>query len=264
MIRKIKKDDLSLTYSDLKAGDRDPYLGRMIKEIIMSSNDFIVFIDDQDTIQWATSGIELKNDLGKIQNKISQWESTCNRFLPKKDAYEYKSLLAEGYARLFDERKLGSAEIIVNQTIDSIKKRVNVLLEQQYLYGSLIPIIIITIAIIYTLINKTLVYNFFQDAFDIYCCGIVGGVGGFISTMIRMKNYKADIETTKKIHLIDGMLRVIYGIIAGCVIALGIKSDIIFGFVKEKSLYTMLFLSMIGGASEIILPNIIKQVEDNI
>ena len=94
----------------------------------------------------------------------------------------------------------------------------------------------------------------------------MGGIGAFVSTMINAKKYNADITTNKKIHAIDGSLRILYGVIAGVLVAMGIKANIILGFANgiNKSIYLYTFLGAIAGASEVFLPNIIKQVEDKV
>jgi hypothetical protein len=46
-------------------------------------------------------------------------------------------------------------------------------------------------------------------------------------------------------------------------IAIGIKANILFGFINhiEANMYVLPFLGAIGGASEMLLPNIIKQFD---
>jgi len=48
------------------------------------------------------------------------------------------------------------------------------------------------------------------------------------------------------------------------VIAIAIKSNIVLGFINQASttIYLKVFLGVVAGASEILIPNLIKQVED--
>jgi hypothetical protein len=105
-----------------------------------------------------------------------------------------------------------------------------------------------------------------QNAFEIYLAGLFGGVGAFVSTMTRSKKYDPEITISKKIHTIDGILRIIYGIIVAGLIAIGIKANLIFGFINgnEKNIYVFAFLGAVGGASEIIFPSIIKKIENKV
>ncbi len=256
-----------MDFSELKAGDIDPYFGKKIKEIILSSNTFIVFMDEDDVIQWATSGHAECENFGEIQNQISYWESISNRLFTKQESYDYKSLLAEGYARVLDEGKLENAQKIIAQTVERIERHGKEVLRQKYLMAGLTSSAVIAVLIILTIFLKGFLLNILdRNVLAICLSGLMGGMGAFVSSMIRSKNYNPDITISKQIHVIDGVLRIIYGVIAGAIIAIGIKANIIFGFINEldKSIYVTTFLGAIGGASELLLPNIIKQIEDKV
>ncbi len=64
--------------------------------------------------------------------------------------------------------------------------------------------------------------------------------------------------------MIDGFLRVFYGLVASLLIAIGVRANLLLGFVNtsESNVYVMLFLGAMGGASEWFLPNIIKQFDE--
>lgn len=254
-----------MDFFDLKAGDTEPSLGKKIKEIILCSDTFIVYMDEDDVIQWSTSEDDEVKDFGEVPNQISYWESIVNRLFPKQEAYDYKTLLAEGYARILDDKKLESARNIIDQTVGRIKIQGKEVLRQEYLKASLTTTAVIALIIIISVFLKNVVLDILgSNVIEIYLGGLMGGIGAFVSTMIRSKNYNAEVSVSKEIHKIDGMLRIIYGVIAGVIIGIGIKANIIFGFVNQinKTIYVYAFLCAMGGASEIILPNIIKQIED--
>lgn len=257
-----------MDFDTLKAGDTDTILGKVIKEVILTSNTFVVYLDINNTIQWSTSShTKWGENFGKIQNQVSYWESLCNKLFKPKDAYDCKTLLAEAYARMLDEGDDKSAQEIIDQTVDRIKKQGREILRQQYILSSLITSGLIVIIIILTALNKSHLIKYISyDAYRIFLTGLFGGIGAFISTMLRAKNYEAEITLDKNVHRLDGFLRIIYGLIAGVVISLAIKSNIVLGFIKDadKNNFIEIFIGMIGGASEIILPSIIKKVEDKI
>src|SRR5947209_23059 len=71
-----------------KHGEMGP-LGKLIKNIIIQNEDFIVYIDHDETIEWSTesgySGFD--ENFGSVQNQVSFWESVCNKLFLRKDAY---------------------------------------------------------------------------------------------------------------------------------------------------------------------------------
>ena len=255
-----------MNYRTLKAGETDPTLGKVIKAVILTSNTFIVYMDDEDVIQWSTEDHTTWGDnFGKIQNKVSYWESICNRLFNKREAYDYKTLLAEAYARMLDEGDDAAALDIIDQTITRIQKQGKEILRQQYIISSLITAIVVIIVLVASVVNKKYLLQFIDyDAYRVFLTGLFGGVGAFVSTMIRARNYEAEITLGKSVHRLDGFMRIIYGLIAGSIISLGIKSNIIFGFIKDagKNTFIEIFVGIIGGASEVLLPNIIKKVEN--
>jgi len=251
-------------FSKLKAGDIEPTLGKKIKELILASDTFIVYMDDNDVIQWSSD----KDDvLGDIPNQISYWETISNKLFSREESYDYKCLLAEGYARVLDGEHANVAQKIIDQAVDRITTHGREMLRQQYVLASLFSTAVIGALLILSIASKEWILSYVgQNAFDIYLAGLFGGVGAFVSTMTRSKKYDPEITISKKIHTIDGILRIIYGIIVAGLIAIGIKANLMFGFINgiEKNIYVFAFLGAVGGASEIIFPSIIKKIENKV
>jgi hypothetical protein len=257
-----------MNFNTLFSGDTDTILGKTIKEIILRSETFIVYLDSNNVIQWSTDmHTQWGKKFGRIQNQVSYWESICNKLFSIKDAYDYKTLLAEAYGRMLDEGDDETATEIIELTVERIKKHGTELLRQQYILSSLITVIIIVFIATLSILTKDSITSNLgvsDNIYGIFLTSLFGGIGAFISTMVRAKNYKAEITLGKNVHRIDGFVRIVYGSIAGLVISLGIKSNLIFGFLEQtvQNHFAELFLGIISGASEVLLPNIIKQIEE--
>ncbi|HEV8511821.1 MAG TPA: hypothetical protein VGQ59_01000 [Cyclobacteriaceae bacterium] len=242
-------------------------LGKNIKTIILQSTDFIVFLDEDETIEWSTeddySGFHTA--FGSVQNRISHWESLCNKLFSKKEAYDYKAVLAEGYARILDDKDINLANDVLDLTIYRIKKHGKEILKQYYILSCFICTLLVISAIAIVIIQKKeclMLIN--EDNFQILLTSLFGGIGAFVFATLRLTKYEPELTVPVKIYIIDGMLRVFYGIIAGMIVAIGIKSNLVLGIinqVKVPSIYLTVFIGLIAGASEFIIPNLIKQVE---
>ncbi len=255
-----------MNYLDLKKGMEIPETGRTIKEIIAADQTYIVYVDDSDIICWLTgkNHKEFGKDFGSVQNKISFWESTCNRLFKSKEAFDYKCLLAEGYARMLDSGNDEEANKIIKNTVDRIKLQGKQILRQDYLVASLAATAIVsTLLVCFVLTKNYLLSVIDNNIYEIFLAGFFGGIGSFISCMIKTRNYDPEISISRQIHKIDGILRIAYGLVAGVIVSLGIKANIILGFVDsvEKNIYILCFLGAISGASEWFLPNLIKEFE---
>ena len=132
-----------MDYINLKAGEIEPMLGKRIKEVILVSNTYIVYMDDSDVIQWATDHFVADEHFGEIANDISYWESICNRLFSKSEAYDFKTILAEGYARMLDNNDYNLARSIIDKTAIRITKQGREILRLKYLKASLITTSII-------------------------------------------------------------------------------------------------------------------------
>jgi hypothetical protein len=261
-----------MNFYDLKAGDIDPNFGKKIKTIIYSTNgviDAVVYIDEDDVIQWLCEKVEDGQEFGLVINKMSYWETICNKIFTKAEAYENKCLLAEGISRIFalSSERFNNANQILDITIDKIKIEGENKLRNSYVLASVCSFGLVALFLIAELLLKRYIVNILgYEIYAILMTALMGGVGAFISAITRAKDFKPDIIVDKKIHQIDGILRIVLGILTASFVWIGIKANLLFGFLNnvEKSNYVFLFLGMISGISERILPSIVKQFEDKV
>ena len=244
--------------------DQEGPMGGKIKELIIRSNNIIVYIDENDVIQWATQGVNLEKDFGDIQNKVSFWEDVSNKLFTKADAYSYKCLLAEAYARILEDRDFKLANEIIERTVYRIQKHGSELLKQAYLLASFFCVLIVILLLAGMVIARNYLLSVISyDSYSIMLTSCFGGIGAFVFTTLRLKNYTPEVIISKRIHQIDGALRIFYGMVSGLIIALGIKSNIVLGFINQiqMTIYLKAFLGIIAGASEVIIPNLIREIE---
>jgi hypothetical protein len=243
--------------------------GSTIKEIIIQGIDFIVYIDEGDNIQWSTEETytDFHPQFGSIQNRVSYWESVSNKLFSTYDAYDFKCLLAEAYARIIDEKNLELSNDIIALTVNRIEKSGREILKQEYIISSFVCTSVVMALIVAVIFSKHyLIAILNRDAFQILLTSLFGGVGAFVFATLRLRNYSPELAISKHIHRVDGALRVFYGIISGLIIGVGIKSDVLLGFISKvpSTIYLEVFLGIIAGASEVIIPNLIKQVEGKV
>lgn len=254
-----------MDYSEYKIGEVGP-MGKMIKELIFHTNNVIVYMDCDDDIQWSTLNYDdYHENFGDIQNKINFWESMSEKLFSKSDSYDYKCLLASSFARILDDKNLDFANQIIDQTVFRMQKHGREILKQDYILSSFKCTLIVLILLISLVIFKVDVINYItQNAYEIIITSLFGGIGAFIFTVIRTKSYTPDIEIGKSIHKIDGALRIFYGLILGLVVSIAIKSNVVLGFVNQldMTIYLKAFLGVVAGASEVFIPNLIKQTEE--
>jgi len=262
-------DISTFDFSTLNAGDTDPTLNKVIKTVMYGTECCIVYIDVNNDIQWADKIERMEDDkFGLIVNKMSYWESICNKVFKDGTGYENKTLLAEGaaraYANINKADKTTEANEILDITIDKIKVEAENILRNVYVISALISFVIVSILfVLEQLLKRQIISNFSYDWHTVLQTAMIGGVGAFVSAITRAKDFKPEIVVDAKIHALDGVLRIVLGVITGVFIWLGIKSNLAFGFLNSvpKSQYVILFMGLVSGISERIMPTIVKQFE---
>jgi hypothetical protein len=259
-----------IDYNDYKVGDPDDQSGSKIKSIIFQNDAFIVFITDELKINWwGSPDFNYPKDFGFITNKVYMLNDLIDKtFVHKKRRLEYKELVGEAIARAVDEKDSKSALVLLNETEIRLKSHCKERTRMAYILWAFKTACLLIILLFLSLLAKDNILKLLNNSHNSYLilnASLLGGVGAFISSFFRFKNYEGAIDSGLAIHRLDGFLRIFYGGVAGLVVALAIKANLLFGFINNSetySFYIILFLSMVGGASESFVPHIIKNIED--
>src|SRR6267142_3714548 len=99
-------------FSPLREGDTDPVLGKTIKWLIDSDNDYIVYIDDDDYVQWTMNDNRMLANASDLLTRVGWLEAAEVDHLEQWQIETYKRLIGEGVARLFDgDQKAATAAL---------------------------------------------------------------------------------------------------------------------------------------------------------
>ncbi len=248
-------------------GDNDPTTGKQIIYICYQTDMFMVSIDSDINLNWsAKKEIIYAVDFGEISSQVGLTESTVDRIFPEKEnRIAYKKILGDVIGNLLDEGKSPTAKKILDEVNVRVFEHGKERVRMAYISYAVGSVVIIGILVILTVIYREALLKCMNqvDIFRICVCTLLGGVGAFISTFSRFQNYNGRIIAGLPIHRLDGFLRVFYGLIAGIFISLAIKGKVIAGFadINGGQPWILYFFAMIAGASEALIPNLIKQSE---
>ncbi len=87
-----------------------------------------------------------------------------------------------------------------------------------------------------------------------------GIVGSFLSLSIRNDEISLPISNVNKVIHLQAFVKLITGMISGCVIYLGIQSNIILG-IAGKEIFAMCLFGFIAGFSERFIPELVDNVK---
>lgn len=90
-----------------------------------------------------------------------------------------------------------------------------------------------------------------------------GALGAFLSILLRSHSVPLDVSAGKKLYQFEGVAKIMAGMIGALLVALGVEGRFLFGNIgtSEGRLELILVLCIIAGASERLIPSIIRKVE---
>jgi hypothetical protein len=264
---KVSPNGSEIKIGDFSPGNRDPTTGEKIRYIIYQNSNFIVCIDSKRSLNWyAAEHMKYASDFGEVASQINLTESLVDRiFSGRKNRIAYKKILGDILARLLDEQDSTTARLILDEAKKRVMEHGKERVRMAYINYAVLSVIFIGCLVILTLIFKSDLLEALgqKEIFRIIVCTLLGGVGAFITTFFRFQNYQGSIIAGLPIHRLDGFLRIFYGLIAGIIISLAIKGQVLAGFADTIAQpWILYFFAMVAGASEVLIPNLIKQTEN--
>jgi len=185
---------------DLVEGDEDPICGGPIKTLVMKGEGFIVYLSIDHGICWSTDEDygDFSENFGLISNRVKTLENLGNKFFKDEELKNFNYLLAQGFARVLDDKNNDNADQILNEVEKSLEEQGRQLLKTNYIISSFVSTLIIGVLIILSWIFRdeiTLIID--RNAFEILMASFCGGIGAFISSFIRTLNFQGDIRVPK-------------------------------------------------------------------
>lgn len=241
-----------------------------VKYLILSCNDYIVFLDYENDIDWKTTdefdsrdiSPESKKNLNQVKNQVANLESIpCNE-LESNIIISFKRQLGEALVRGFEE-DYDSAKQMLGLAKDYITNR-NIE-QSRYMYLSasgVFTIVILVITILFWLCRSYFIKYLGVSVFYITIAFLTGAVGAFLSIILRIGKTTMDYNARRKVHYLEAISRVFAGMVSGLLIALCIKAGIIVpSFSKVQSTHIAMVLGgLIAGSSERLAPSIITKL----
>lgn len=224
---------------DLVPGDIDPICGGQIKYLILKEAHFIVYVDSAGDLNWSTSKYTgFPSDFGTVINKAKMLEHLVDRLFPKINRIQFKYLIGEGIARLLDDKCTKNASAMLQETESNIKEEGRHILKIRYILGSISTTIAIIILFLLLWFTRNYLHIYFGvTSLTIIMVSLFGGIGAFISSFFRSLNFSGDVRISKHVYILDGFLRIFYGTIAGLVITLAIKSNVIMALCLKSKIF---------------------------
>jgi hypothetical protein len=249
----------------LKAGDIDPELGKTIKEIVLSTESFIVYIDTEYCVQWHTTDDHKDQEhCGEILNLVARLEAQSNFIANKPMLFGFRKRIGEGLARCLSGYPKETSITALKEVSLELKARNKEISWGWYFQASYLVTFALAVLFAICWIGRdTLRSAITPTAFEIILGGICGTFGALLSVTARSNRLTLDANAGKTLHMLEGLARIAAGFIGALLVALAIKAGLILGGTtfSGSKFALLLCLCLAAGASERVVPSLISSVE---
>lgn len=253
-------------YKDLWPDHRIGYL-------IKSTDRYIVYIDIEGDIDWATSdqydAVERELsafDLKKwnaVENDAAILEATPSTGLSPQTCRQFKRLVGEALVCAL-EFDYASARNMLAEAQSFIRARIEEVSRYWYLLASVTGWLPFGLVGVVGWLARFQLRAFIGiDAFWLLFAMIGGAFGALLSVITRAGRLKFDSSAGRPLHWLEGCSRIAAGAISALVVALAVRSGIILSpLLRNHELYpAMMLAALVAGAGERLAPSIISKFD---
>ena len=250
-----------------REGQEFPPLKKTIHILIVVEPNYIVFLDDKLYMHWwyDESYGELAKGFGAVLEKQANLEATSTLLLKQPHLEPLRRMLAEAIARLLDDRSVEYANHMLEVAADYLRARS---VERARIWFLRAMIIATSVLLLFGLLfwkNKEGFLNYFAfspGAAEVFVGLSLVSLGALLSVLLRLNRLPVDPSAGSKVHYFEGVMRVLVGALAGAIFILAVKANVLLSTINQSpnSLTVLILLSIVAGASEQLLPNLINRI----
>jgi hypothetical protein len=256
-----EKEDLFL----LKPGVRDDLLEKTIDEVVMTSDEFIVYLATDLSIQWRMTDEHMwRPEIGSALNTAAKLEARSKFISDAPTLRGVRRQIAEGLARSFEGPDNSVAVVALREVENEIKAR-NKEVSWSWYFTAAYAVTLTSLVFVVCswLARDTLRAHIGAQAFEVLLGTLLGAVGALISATSRGNRLHLDANAGHKIHTLEGLLRIAAGMVGAAFAALAFKGGVLFGGVHfaGSQFALLLTLCIAAGASERLVPDLLGKLD---
>jgi hypothetical protein len=254
-------------FRQYKAGQEFLPLKKPIHILIVVEPSYIVFLDEKLYMHWwyDESYGELAEGFGAVLARQADLEATSSLLLKEPHIEPLRRMLAEAIARLLDDRSVEHANHMLKLAAAFLQARSFEQARIWYLRAMLIATSAFLILGLLFWKNKADFLSYMAlspSAADVIIGLSMGSLGALLSVLLRLNRLPVDPSAGTWVHYFEGVMRVLVGALAGAILIMAVKTNILLSTINDSShsLTFLLLLSIVAGSSEQLLPNLINRI----
>lgn len=256
----------SRDHYSLKEGSFDYELNKRVEILIVNDDNFIIYLDDSYEIQWKLNDDFVEQDhCGEILSKVAILQAKSNFIEDRKILRFIRFQIAEALARCFAGQSINSSKEILEEVEDQIFSR-NYEMAWRWYFCSVLEytgLILVCVALCWVGRSELNVLLGKQLTEIIWIAG-AGVLGALSSVRLRANRIVMDANAGKEIHRLEGLSRVLAGLIGATFAAITYKSGLFSNILKYPSneLMLLIVIGFVAGVSERLIPSLVSTIDE--
>ncbi len=241
---------------------------RRSKKPILGSATFIVYLDEDSYVQFRSiADPHWPDGAGEILNEVATLEVLSATQITSPYLKPFRRMLAEAIARIFSEKSTTSASDILKVARQYLSARAGERARTWYLTAAFAAAsLFLSVAIAIWVARDSLGYATHKHTLEVAVFACLGALGALISVLGRSADLPIDAAAGKTAHYLEGVSRVLLAVCGGFLVSVAIKANLILGVAETvdnevRRLAVLASLSIASGASERLVPNLIRRFE---
>lgn len=257
-------------YTRFAEGDIEPGYNKKIVDLILQAHSFIVYLDEEYSVWWAVNESyerSLPKETGALLNRVGVLEVHSGMSLRGKKLRACRRLLAEGVARVLTNGDVAKARNVLGEAEVYLETRSAERARWWYLLSAgVTAFLALGGGACLWMLRGIWIELLGRNVFDVALCSTLGALGALVSVNIKPRMARATSAAGISVYCIEGLARVVFGMAGACLMAMAVKANIVAGFASnaQTGLPLLAVLCTVAGASEQLVPNLIRHVEDSV
>jgi hypothetical protein len=253
-------------YDTYCEGDREPYFGKTIRDLIYKRKGWIVYLDEDLSPWWATaSGVMPPTHIGDVANRVSDALALSLEGWTTEQRHNFMLQLGEAYARALTTEGLDSAIDAVDKANQNWVAVTRAIAKREFLTWALcITALAATVALLTWVFRTEAVSLAGDGVFEVVFGSSVGAVGAMLSILTRLREFPIFDKGTLRDHgaaFAEAAARLGAGALGAALVAIAVKLGLLFGGIGSgKPMAQLAFACFVSGASERLIPSFLENV----
>jgi hypothetical protein len=239
--------------------------GALIDYLIWVDDNIIVFLDENRGLWYDFECADVPEGFEHIRTRITVLTAIDTSHLKRETITSFRELLGNAVVCAVSEKNMEAANTSLDKADEFIKARNGEAARFWYVTSSFaVTLVVLVLAGIIAVTQKYL-DEWFGPGFKECALGAcAGGLGAFLSVLLRIGQSPLDVSAGRKMHFLEGAGRVVVGMIGAFFVLLAYQLNLVFtaiAAVESMRIYGIGLIGIVAGVSERLVPDLIRQVE---